>query len=250
MAEFDSFWTAAAFEGVLTRHNAALTTLSRWRTIFTGQATAIASFVHSYPGMGFSQADIESAIRRGSALPAGVSGTTVYRPWQGWWCGDFHSPGSRLYTHHHVWDETVSRSGVYVQPVTQSVTRFVGSSNLTTMLSSNKVDLAINVLSSADGLTGWVSKRQWGSPTEHPHIAYYLDATHVLWVTQTQGGPTDKWFLFFEWSNGTLGPTRYGIHGRELQISGGSFTGMTDQHYGTYRSQPIGSTTCPASSSP
>lgn len=246
MPEFDAFWTSAAFQGVLTRHNGARATLSRWRDTFAGVATELATFFRRYPGVTFSQSVVEAAIRRKAALPAGVGGTSVYRPWQGWWCGTFNSAGSAM-VHHHVWDETVTRSSVDVQPVTQSKHRFVGASNLASMLTANKVDLAINVFSRTDGLTGWVSKRQWGAGTEHPHIAYYLDATHVIWVTQQEGTSNPyRWFMFFEWSNSTLSPTRYGIHGREFEISSGRIgPPPPERHYGTYRSQPAGSTTCP-----
>jgi hypothetical protein len=157
-------------------------------------------------------------------------GSDAFNPWKSWWCGDYKSSNSST-LNYHIWDSTVSWSGQYVQPVSQSIYEYAYSvdasgarkkGNLQDKKDQAEVDLAINVSSKRYGLTGWVSKRQKHdkkSMGELPHVGYLLTAKRILWTTQPPYGvSTNTYWMFYERSNGTSRPTLYELDGIEFKM--------------------------------
>jgi hypothetical protein len=183
-------------------------------------------------------------------------GSDAFNPWKSWWCGNYKDSSGNLTLNYHIWDSTVSWSGQYVQPVTQSITRYAYSidssgvskkGNLQDMKDKAEVDLAINVCSKRHGLTGWVSKRQAHDKKgigELPHVGYLLTAKRILWITQPPGKSDDTYWMFYERSNGASRPTLYDLHGIEFTLKSNKATLVSSLGGARYYCQKSYSTGC------
>ena len=152
--------------------------------------------------------------------PDSLKGTDVFGPWTNHWSGAW-SNGTMQY---HLWDHARPWHDQWIQPVTQSETHFSDKGRLGAMIRNREVDLAIDVYSHEDGITGWVSKRQHG-PVEIPCIGYLLEETTLLWICQPQEpherfAPTTEWFVFLERCDAASNARRYRIYGHPVRIDG------------------------------
>jgi hypothetical protein len=245
MPEFDLSNASSPFHDVIRRHNAGLPQLRGWRASFQRHAADLTAFLlEAYPQDARwvsywrgRRADLQRCFENDVRFQGNRD---VFRPWNGRWSGTWH--GSTALAQHHIWDETQDSGGSRIQPVTQSITRFVGAAGLAAALTPGaegrtQVDLGINVWRPGDGITGWVSKGQFG-PEELPHVGYSPNPHTLLWITQPTVGST--YWMFFEWVDP---PNRYGIHGRSFQLMGqrfdrGGLVGWTVYHRQGPATQP------------
>ncbi|MEO0386502.1 MAG: hypothetical protein AAF281_03095 [Pseudomonadota bacterium] len=154
----------------------------------------------------------------------GRGGPTCYDAWNGTWKGTWKKPGQSAEDaakiHSHIWDETqrvtYGRPEQYVQPVTQSRMGFQSNAKIPKPPGEiPETNIAINVWSPADGLTGWVG---WGGRCD-PHIAYLINPHTLIWVMQYQECTklADTFLVFFEWV--ASDHRSYGIHGRFFEVA-------------------------------
>jgi hypothetical protein len=217
MSEFNLSDPANEFHAVIRRHNADATRLGSWRRTFRDHADDLTAFFRTFPGTGhFEERHVRHCFS-GLTSHHHQGGPTVFDPWTSWWDGTWHGLWNGRESNsdqYHIWDETGAVGGQSIQPVTQSVHRFVSQANLTAGVAANQVDLGINVWSSGAGITGWVSKRQFGA-VELPHVGYSLDPQTLIWITQPDFAGV--YYMFFEWVYASRG--LYGIHGRTFEIT-------------------------------
>lgn len=201
-------------------------------------------------------------VLRHESASVNYGNKNVFDPWDGFWRGNWCSSG-KAWPQYHIWDRTRATSDGkhFVQPVSQrglaetkacskihdDPSEFVDAGNLKAQWEKNAVNLAINVWSNNDKVTGWVWKKQGGKPVIMPHLGYRLNDHTLIWIAQEmefKGVDADytmnkggRFFMFFEW----VGQCRraYGIHGREFTIAG-----LAGSKNGTINvTKPIGSTT-------
>jgi hypothetical protein len=236
MSEFNLSDNTNPFHKVIKEHNAKRVFLQSLRQTFRKYAEGLADFFLTYPQspkwVGHWRAQRDALVLCFEHKTSQGHGG-VFQPWDGWWKGVWNSPNKAPIPQFHVWDETVKVEQQHVQPVTQSVSQFVHRENL---MEANKgeesgkakVDLGINVWAPDMGITGWVSKRQYGKE-ELPHIGYTPNGHTLIWITQVNY--EGAYYMYFEWSDPAT--NRYGIHGRAFQIINnklirGSVTGWTE----------------------
>ena len=162
---------------------------------------------------------------------------TVFDPWNGWWSGNWNSPGQPSSRQRHIWDTTVQQGTQWIQAVTQSTYKYVHGQNLAAAVNPQtgnpKVDLGINVWSPEVGITGWVSKRQYRDE-ELAHVAFSPNAHTLIWFAQDILQQSGSYFMFFEW----ISPSRQtcGIYGNTINLLGSNLqprvTGWTQYQRG------------------
>lgn len=210
------------FGDVIEMHNQHLAHLEDWRRLFTQHAIELAGFVMTFPGAEALDVDlIREAFASGTGVNGHVLGEEVFKPWTQRWSGMW-SNGSSQY---HLWDQTQRWEEQWIQAVSQSEVGIVNRGNLEKMLSGNDVDVGINVYTLKTGITGWVSKRQHGK-SEWPHIGYVVDATTLIWITQSQDPDhlfqeDAVWFVFLERVDSATDPKHYSVYGHPFVIESG-----------------------------
>lgn len=214
MQKFDP----ASFQNVISLHDSKIEPLRVWRQTFAAHAGQLADFVLKFhASIKIDRAALVSAFKHEKQKPNGS--TAVFNPWDGWWSGNWHNQGpggSTSKKQYHIWGPTFEQGKQYVQLVTQSETEFVGREKLKRSVEDKKVDLGINVWSSTNGVTGWVSKRQGGKAFELPHVGYSINPHKLIWIAQVDW--SGKFYMFFEWVDPSN--NKYGIHGRTFDITG------------------------------
>ncbi len=221
----------------LEKHDQFLPTFEQWRRTWGHHAGALARLVKTFPG---SEKLTESSLREIISAPAGFHDSLVtrdvFRPWTKRWSGAW-SNGRMQY---HNWNPTVVVAGRWIQPVTLSETEFVEYCSIDRMMQRNETDIAINVFSAADGITGWVSKRQHGR-IELPHIGYLVNDTTLIWICREQerkqsySGHT-PWYVFLETVRGSGRSAAYMIYGQPVVMTDSLLIDAHEQrkHCGTY----------------
>jgi hypothetical protein len=232
-----SWFGNPAMRQVLEKHDHFLPALKEWRRMWGQHAGALAQLVKTFPG---SENLRESVLRDIISDPAGLYDTLVnhdvFEPWTKHWSGAW-SNGRMQY---HIWNLTVIVGGRWIQPVTLSETAFVDYCSIDTMMQRNETDIAINVFSAADGITGWVSKRQHGR-IELPHIGYLVNDTTLLWICREQKSEQSNtghtpWYIFLETVRGSGDSAEYMIYGQPAVIEDSLSADEHEQgkHHGTY----------------
>lgn len=228
------------FDPVIQKHNQNTGKLHQWRKRFSTKTIAaeLADFILTYPK---SSSTSSYWLRNRSTLEACFENKSphrgnksIFNPWDGWWKGDWYSTPDSFIPQYHIWDKTVQskeKSYQYIQPVTQSTSKFVDHETIDKDINSNTVDLGINVWSEVDGITGWVSKRQSGEQVEMPHIGYSPNAHTLIWITQM--GQENKYYMFFEWVEPST--MQYGIHGKTFQFNGDRLIRGKTTGWSTYK---------------
>ncbi|MGB5809013.1 MAG: DUF6326 family protein [Polyangiales bacterium] len=232
-----TYFDDPVFGHVIEMHNQHLADLRNWRRLFSQHAVELAGLVTTLPGAEALDVDlIREAFASGTGVNGHVSGDDVFEPWTHRWSGMW-SNGSSQY---HLWDQTQRWEEQWVQAVSQSEVGVVDRDNLEKMLSRNDVDIGINIYTSRTGITGWVSKRQHGR-SEWPHIGYLVDATTMIWITQSQDPDQlfqedPVWFVFLERVDSATEPKRYSVHGRRFVVESGLRweAEQSGRHHGNY----------------
>lgn len=163
-----------------------------------------ASAFSRYPGAdGFTRQQFMDSLNA-------VKNEKVFDPWDGWWTGKWSNNADQ----YHIWDRTAfdTSSQQWVQPVTQSTNGFAWKRSGDETGNGIKVadaDIAINVWSSKNGITGWVSKQ---GGTELPHVGYSVNTNTLIWLTKYG----NDYFLFLE--RVVEGGKKYSIYGRPFTV--------------------------------
>lgn len=212
---------------VMTIHNAHLSGLKKWKEFFTREdvVPAFAKFLADrsvFPDAPKADAAAFEKMLRDDRDNKYNGGKDVFDPWTNWWLGDWG--GKPQY---HIWDGTeVNSLGQYVQPVTQSETAHASRSNYQYLADRWCANVAVNVYSSADGVTGWVTKRQTSKAgskylTQLPHLGFSMPEKKLLvWITKEYANPSSgsigsmagetSFWVFLEYVEGS----DYHIRGR------------------------------------
>lgn len=228
---------APSFRRMLARHNRYREEFTRWRRVFRRQAAALAALIKSFPGSeGLCEDQLRGIFTRPETAYAGIPGEKIFAPWTNRWSGVW-SNGTPQY---HIWETSINIDGQWVQPVSISETGFAELNIAETMLRDKGADIAINVFSPAEGITGWVSKYQHGR-AELPHIGYRINDTTLVWICQVKQPDrlfetANHWFIFLETVDQSADPVAYRIYGRELTLNrADAGIGITPAaHCGTY----------------
>lgn len=179
----------------------------------------------AYPGSsGISKREFIDSI-------TAVKNERVFDPWNGWWTGKWSNNANQF----HIWDRTVfdSPSQQWVQPVTQSTSGFAWKRTDTDQgdgIQVSEADVAINVWSSKNGITGWVSKKDGN---ELPHVGYSVNQNTLIWFT-IYG---NDYFMFLE--KVIEGGKKYSMYGRPFTVLGSKLVvnpANIHTHNGTYES--------------
>ena len=216
-----------------------------WRENFAANAKELAQFFYdnfssffppsrgSGSPKGYDLASLEtlfSAVTKADLAAIYKSkGSHVFAPWTNWFFGDWDNYSDKPAPQYHIWDNTISMAGRYIQPVTQSTREFAYSSkpgsnsleltnhsiqgNLQKLIKDKKTDIAVDVCSKDYGITGWVTKLQKSPIVELGHIGYLIDDTSLIWIAQDTANPTDEWAMFFERGDKTSRASRYSVDG-------------------------------------
>ena len=206
----------------------------------TPDRTAIQPRTTRRPGCSTAPRGTRANVQSIFADPLGGGNANCYDPWDGRWAGCWTNISrssdqvcQTLYTNYHIWDETRLISGQHIQPVTQrrfldnetaatATPTYIGAGEIGAAWTAGKVDVAINVYSRDEGLTGWVVKKTDGLVA--PHIAFLLNPHTLIWITtfvpRAGGGShsqvinwddRNEFYMFFEWVSSDR--QRYGITG-------------------------------------
>lgn len=141
----------------------------------------------------------------------------AYDPWNGWWAGFFDSDvvtKPKTYRQLHIWEPeiTLDVMASYPPQQVQAVTQidfhpddvkpddrenfawFASADELLAFpFRANFPNYAINVWSSQDGLTGYVTKKLYtGNAKVMPHIGFLIDPDVLIWVAFEEQRPGDN----------------------------------------------------------
>jgi hypothetical protein len=190
--------TLSQVADVLKIHDAHLAQLKKWKELFTGESIVgpFAAFLADrsvFPDAPRASAATFEKMLRDDRDGIYNGGKDVFDPWTSWWIGDWG--GKKQY---HIWDGTESDgNGQYVQPVTQSETAHVSRTNHAYLSSRWCANLAVNVFSPGNGITGWVTKQQTRADsgaqylTQLPHLGFSLPEHKLLvWITKEYANPS------------------------------------------------------------
>lgn len=159
-----------------------------------------------------------------------------FLPWTSRWMGRWSNRGWQF----HTWGATYAVNRQLVQPVTLSESGFVDIRAAASSFNRGLTDVAINVYSPADGITGWVSKVQHGN-VEMPHIGYRLNATTLLWFCQVkrpghERTPDNLWLVFLETVDASGQLPCYRIQGMQIRMDDKPDVQIIPgEHFGEYR---------------
>ncbi|NIV72011.1 MAG: hypothetical protein GWN44_04650 [Calditrichae bacterium] len=232
----------SVFKELIQTHDEYRLEFIKYRRLLAKHASALASLLKTFPGgQKLDEHDLEQIIARPEASYKSFAQKDVFANWTNRWSGMW-SNGRRQY---HVWGSTEIVDDRLIQPVTLSETDFINFCCAKKRLAYNATDVAINIFSRTLGLTGWVSKRQYGQKKELPHLGYRVNDTTLIWICQTKAPDSlftccDKWFIFLETVTTDRIPGEYRIYGLRIKIEedGISVIGRRDQHQGIYYSIP------------
>lgn len=227
------------YQELLRRHNRFLPEFHRWRSLFATHASELARLVKTLPGSEkLSEWELRQLFRNLETVqPVSVPGD-VFEAWADHWTG-LWSNGVPQY---HVWASARPVAGQWVQPVTLSEAGFVEMSRIAAQ-PPDRMDLGINVFSPANGITGWVSKRQHGC-FELPHIGYLVNASTLVWICRRCKSDRDTadscWFVFLESVQRSVQPAEYRIAGLRFKIDKQGLLAVDgpEDHCATYFSGP------------
>ncbi len=225
------------FIRMIETHNQYAAEFARWRRLFAGHAAELAHLLKTFPGSeNLREDDLRRIIVDSEAKCDSLSQRDVFKPWTNRWSGRW-SNGRPQY---HIWDSTRFVNGQWIQPVSLSETGFATACRVEEMLQNRRTDVAINVFSRENGITGWVSKRQHGR-LELPHIGYLVNDTTLIWICQIKDpenlfAPDSRWFVFLETVQNSSTPAVYKIYGQPFAMTEKFFVDSNEQgkHFGTY----------------
>ena len=212
--------------GVLKIHDEHLSGLKKWKEFFTREdiVPAFAKFLadrSAFPDAPSVPAATFETMLRDDRDHRYNGSRDVFDPWTSWWLGDWGGKAQ-----YHIWDGTEpNANGQYVQPVTQSETAHASRNNYSYLSARWCANVAVNVYSPADGVTGWVTKQQTSKSgsqnlTQLPHLGFSLpDQKLLVWITKEYANPSSgtiamgsetSFWVFLEYENGGT----YHIRGR------------------------------------
>lgn len=234
-------WLAQpAFQQIIARHDQFQPEFRRWRQMVSCHAPEIARMLSTLPGSeDWNIPRIEHILSR-LEPPSSLDGGQLFVPWFGRWSGKWCNGKWQF----HTWGEAQPLEGQWVQPVTLSESEFVALNWAQEMLARGDADIAINVYSPQNGITGWVSKVQHGR-MEMPHIGYQLNDTTILWFSQIKHPgqeqyPGQDWLMFLESVSRKQMPARYGIQGLGFRLEEtGGLKAASQNHSGLYTAQNL-----------
>ncbi|MCI0691876.1 hypothetical protein L0337_07690 [candidate division KSB1 bacterium] len=226
-----------AFIRMIETHNQYATEFARWRRLFAEHAAELAHLLKTFPGSeNLREDDLRRIIAGSETSCDSLSQRGVFNPWTNRWSGRW-SNGRLQY---HIWDSTRFIDGQWIQPVSLSETGFAKACCVEEMLQNRRTDVAINVFSHENGITGWVSKRQRGR-LELPHIGYLVNDTTLIWTCQIKDpenlfAPDSRWFVFLETVQNSSTPAVYKIYGQPFELTDNLLVNSNEQdkHFGTY----------------
>ncbi len=230
MAEFKD---RAPFQDCIDEHDANIRALWSWRLTIERFAADLAKQIPLWT-KGHSNALPEKALQASSTIEQRIKDwkkhapNDAYDPWDGWWAGRWKNAAVNL----HIWDKTQGGRQLVSQLQAKPGLWFAHNGTVGKLKGGGKVDIALNVVTARDGLTGWVRKHQNDQATL-PHIAFLLSPTCLIWITRIYkraspkmtiapfAAPKDynpsKFFCFVEQTNGK-NASMYTITGFEFWI--------------------------------
>jgi hypothetical protein len=226
-----------AFIRMIETHNQYTAEFARWRRLFAEHAAELAHLLKTFPGSeNLRENDLRRIIASPEAKYDSRSQRDVFNPWTNRWSGRW-SNGRPQY---HIWDSTRFIDGQWIQPVSLSETGFARASCVEEMLQNRRTDVAINVFSRENGITGWVSKRQH-ERLELPHLGYQVNDTTLIWICQIKDpenlfAPDSRWFVFLETVQNSSTPAVYKIYGQSFVMTDKFFVDANEpgKHFGIY----------------